>query len=359
MISCRWRGLSGRRTAAVLVAGSTIAVASVLPPVAAGAATERGFREVNLISDKPGLARLTDPLVKNPWGIALGPDTPLWVANNGTATATIYAGANGSDPISKVPLDVQLPSAPTGQVFNPTHHFVVRGGGAREPARFLFDTISSRIAGWSPEVPPLTKARTVATVSNHVYLGLAVARTAKGPRFYAADGAGTIDVFDGQFRLLPTPRAFHDPSLPGGLAPYNVAVLEGRVFVAYAPVPGVTASVDGVIDVFDHEGRFLRRLVTGGPLDEPWGMVLAPAGWGRFGGALLVGNEEDGRINAFDPRTGEFRGTLRDANGKAIAHEGLWGLAFGNGVVGTPRTLIFAAGIDDYEHGLIGLIRPN
>lgn len=359
MISSRWRGSKGRSTAAVLVAGSTVAAACLLPSATAGAAAGGGFRDVKLVSDEPGLARLTDRLVKNPWGIALGPDTPLWVSNNGTATATIYAGANGTDPVSKVPLDVALPPAPTGQVFNPTHHFVVRSGGASDPARFIFDTISSHVAAWSPAVPPLTKARTVAAVSNHIYLGLALAQTSAGPRLYAADGAGTIDVFDEQFRLLPMPRAFHDPALPPGLAPYNVAVLEGRVYVAYAPVPGVTASVDGVIDVFDHEGRFLRRLVTGGPLDDPWGMVLAPAGWDRFGGMLLVGNEENGRINAFDPRTGEFRGTIRDEHGRAIAHEGLWGLAFGNGVFGTPRTLIYAAGIDDYAHGLIGIIRPN
>lgn len=359
MLVASWRGPGGRRTTAVLVAGLTVAGTSLLPSATAEAATARGFSVVNLVSDKPGLARLTDRLVKNPWGIALGPDTPLWVANNGTATATIYAGANGRDPISKVPLDVALPPAPTGQVFNPTHHFVVRGGGTSAPARFMFDTLSSRIAAWSPDVPPLTRARTVATVSNHFYLGLAIARTADGPRLLAADGAGGIDVFDEAFRLLPTPHAFRDPQLPRGLGPYNVAVMEGRVYVAYAPVPGATASVDGVIDVFSLDGRMIRRLVTGGPLEDPWGMVLAPAHWGRFGDMLLVGNEEDGRINAFDPRTGDFKGTIRDDSGRPIAHDGLWGLAFGNGVIGTPRTLIFAAGIDEYEHGLVGLIRPN
>lgn len=359
MVSCRWQASKGRRTAAVLTAGLTMAGMSLLPAATASAGTARGFAEVKLVSDKPGLARLTDHLVKNPWGIALGPDTPLWVANNGTATATIYAGANGRDPISKVPLDVELPPAPTGQVFNPTQRFIVRGGGEKAPSRFLFDTISSRLSGWSPEVPPLTRARTAAIVSNHVYLGLTLAQTVEGPRLYAADGAGTIDVFDGSFRLLPKPHAFRDPALPRGLGPYNVAVLGGRVYVAYAPVPGASPSVDGVVDVFDLDGRMIRRLVTGGQLDDPWGMVLAPAHWGRFGGMLLVGNEENGRINAFDPRTGEFRGTIRDASGRPIAHPGLWGLAFGNGVIGTPRTLIFAAGIDEYAHGLVGLIRPN
>lgn len=158
----------------------------------------------------------------------------------------------------------------------------------------MFDTLSSHIVGWTPDVPPLTRARTVATVANHFYLGLALARTAVGPRLYAADGAGGIDVFGGQFRLLPRPHAFRDPRLPSGLGPYNVAVLEGRVYVAYAPVPGATASVDGVIDVFDHDGRMIRRLATGGVLHDPWGMVLVPVHWGRFGRMLLVGNEGTG-----------------------------------------------------------------
>ncbi len=348
-----------RRTTRALVAGVAVAGAAVLAAPSAGAATGEGFRSVNLVSDIRGLASLTDRDVKNPWGIALGSTTPLWVANNGTATATIYAGANGSDPVSKIPLTVALPPEPTGQVFNPTSEFVVRSGSQHAASRFLFDTITSHLVGWSPAVEPLTRARTAATVRHHIYLGLAMAQTPAGVRLYAADGAGRIDVFDGQWRLLPRPHAFRDPALPRGLGPYNVAVLGGNVYVSYAPVPGASASVDGVIDVYRLDGRLVRRLVTGGALDDPWGMVLAPAHWGRFGGMLLVGNEENGRINAFDPSTGAFRGTLRDGNGRAIVHEGLWGLAFGNGVFGTPQSLIFAAGIGEYRHGLIGIITPR
>lgn len=354
-----------RRVSYAALGGVLALVASA--PVAAAAATTATtawrppttFRQVNLISDVPGLARLTDPSVVNPWGIALGPTTPLWVANNGTATATIYAGANGSSPLSKVPLTVSLPPQPTGQVFNPTEAFRERRGGTQGTARFLFDTIPGRVAVWSPDVPPLTRALSTAAVAHHVYLGLALARTSAGPRLFAADGAGRIDVFDGRYRLISTPGTFTDRWLPKGLAPYNVAALDGKVYVAYAPAPGAAASVDGAIDVYAENGRLLKRLVTGGPLDDPWGMVIAPASWSHFGGMLLVGNEENGRINAFDPATGHFAGALRDLHGTAIANPGLWGLAFGNGTFASPRDLIFAAGIDEYQHGLVGVIRPD
>jgi len=335
--------------------GTALTAVALVPAGGAQAATGGGFQQVDLVSDVPGMAQLTDPAVVNPWGIALGPTTPLWVANNGTSTATIYTGANGSDPVSKVRLTVTTPAQPTGQVFNSTSAFALRG----KPAPFLFDTLSQRVAAWSPQVPPPTLARTTARVANHVYLGLAIARTGQGPRLLAADGGGRIDVFDTRYRLIAHPRTFTDPMLPRGLGPYNVAVLGNRVYVSYAPAPGATASVDGAINVFDLNGRLVRRLVTGGPLEEPWGMVMAPAHWGRFGGMLLVGNEDGGRINAFDPATGAFRGTLRDAAGAPLANDGLWGLAFGNGAFGTPRTLIFAAGIDEYTHGLVGTISPN
>ena len=339
--------------------GTAAAGALLLPIGPAAAAPGSGYRQVNLVSDVPGLARLTDADVVNPWGIALGPTTPLWVANNGTDTATIYAGANGSDPVSKVPLTVSVPHSPTGQVFNPTSGFGVSRGGQRAPGRFLFDTTAGRLASWSPEVEPLETAQVKAHVANRVYLGLALADTPDGPQLYAADGASGVDVFDRQYRLIARPGAFVDPHLESGLAPYNVAAMAGKIYVAYAPTPGVEAAVDGAIDVYNLRGGFLRRLVTGGRLDEPWGMVMAPAGWGHLGGTLLVGNEEDGRINAYDPMTGAYRGTVRDSSGKAIENDGLWGLAFGNGVFGTPQTLIFAAGIDEYEHGLIGLIRAG
>ena len=203
---------------------------------------------------------------------------------------------------------------------------------------------------------PSPKSHNVQHVARAVYTGLAEATTKRGGRLFAANASmGTVDVFNAKFKKV---ASFRDPSLPKSVTPYNVALLRGKLYVTFAPPPGPTTGLQGAIDVFSLSGHKIRRLVTGGQLFAPWGMVIAPRHWGRFGGDLLVGNVDNGRINAFNPSTGKFRGTLRNKNGKAIANSGLWGLAFGNGVIGTPRTLLFSAGIDNYSHGLVGLIRP-
>jgi uncharacterized protein (TIGR03118 family) len=321
----------------------------------------KAFAQTNLVSDVPGMAALTDPLVSNPWGISLGPTTPLWVTNNNTGTATLYQGANGKQPISKVPLTVKLSPGPTGTVFNSAaasdpDDFVVTAHGKSAPSLFMFDSLAGNLIGWSLNVPPITIAHNVQHVAHALYTGLAQANTKQGDRLFAADATmGTVDVFNAKFQQV---GSFGDPSLPKNVTPYNVALLRGKLYVTFAPPPGPSTGLQGAIDVFSLSGHMIRRLVTGGPLFAPWGMVIAPRPWGGFGGDLLVGNVDNGRINAFNPNTGMFQGTLRDKNGTAIANSGLWGLAFGNGVIGTPRTLLFSAGIDGYRHGLVGLIRP-
>ena len=339
-----------------------MAAALAIPASAAGSTVRhRAFTQVNLVSDVHGLAKLTDPLVSNPWGISLGPTTPLWVTNNNTGTATLYQGANGKQPISKVPLTVKLSPGPTGTVFNfraasNPHGFVVTANGKSAPSLFMFNSLAGNLIGWSLNVPPITKSHNVQHVARAVYTGLAEATTKRGGRLFAADASmGTVDVFNAKFKKV---ASFRDPSLPRSVTPYNVALLRGKLYVTFAPPPGPTSGLQGAIDVFSLSGHKLRRLVTGGPLFAPWGMVIAPRHWGGFGGDLLVGNVDNGRINAFNPNTGRFQGTLRNKTGKAIANSGLWGLAFGNGVIGTPRTLLFSAGIDNYSHGLVGLIRP-
>ena len=352
--------IRGRWWAAAVAA--VMAAALAIPASAAGSTVRhRAFTQVNLVSDVHGLAKLTDPLVSNPWGISLGPTTPLWVTNNNTGTATLYQGANGKQPISKVPLTVKLSPGPTGTVFNfraasNPHGFVVTANGKSAPSLFMFNSLAGNLIGWSLNVPPITKSHNVQHVARAVYTGLAEATTKRGGRLFAADASmGTVDVFNAKFKKV---ASFRDPSLPRSVTPYNVALLRGKLYVTFAPPPGPTSGLQGAIDVFSLSGHKLRRLVTGGPLFAPWGMVIAPRHWGGFGGDLLVGNVDNGRINAFNPNTGRFQGTLRNKTGKAIANSGLWGLAFGNGVIGTPRTLLFSAGIDNYSHGLVGLIRP-
>jgi uncharacterized protein (TIGR03118 family) len=348
-----------------------VAALLALAPAAPAAAThpQNAYHQTNLVSDLPGLAQLTDPDLVNPWGLAAGPTTPAWVADNGTDKATIYPGFVNGSPIQKAGLVVNIPGgAPTGQVFNPTSGFVVHDGAASGAALFLFDSEAGLVTGWSPGVPPpppSTQAQVGARVHNAIYKGLAIASTSAGTFLYGADfHHGRIDVFNEGFDRVHLSGRFRDRQLPRGFAPFNIQELGGRLYVAYAKQDAdredeVAGPGLGFVDVYSTSGHLLRRLIRRGQLNAPWGLVRAPAaGFGRFSGALLVGNFGDGRINAYDPATGAFLGRLRHEDGSPIEIEGLWALRFGNGVTGTPTTLLFTAGIDDEAHGLFGAIEP-
>jgi uncharacterized protein (TIGR03118 family) len=272
------------------------------------------------------------------------------VANNGTSTSTLYRSIPAP---SQVPLVVNTQPLPTGAAFNGTDGFALPDG---THANFLFDSLSGQISAWPS--PPTTTTTTMVTIPGAAYTGLAVTNTKAGPRLFAADSASKlVQVFNGGWDLVGVLR---DPRLPRDLTPYNVAVLGGKVYVTYAPPPQLegSAKIHGAIDVYSLGGRLERRLVTGGVLNGPWGLALAPRHWGGFGGALLVGNEDGGRIHAFDPRSGHLLGTLRDKHGTPIGEDGLWGIAFGNGVIGTPNDLVIAIGIDEYQHGRVELVHP-
>jgi uncharacterized protein (TIGR03118 family) len=321
------------------------------------------FRQINLVSDIAGVARITDPNLVNPWGLAAGPTTPLWVANNGSDNSTLYSGGiRGSIPVI-APLVVDIPGgAPTGTVFNPTSGFVVRAGTASAPARFIFDSEAGLITAWSPNVPPTTTAQTEVTTPGAIYKGLAIAQTQHGARLYATDfHNGKIDVFDEQFAPVSLTGAFSDNALPAGYAPFGIQELDGRLYVTFAQQDDQAEDENhgpglGFVDVFDTKGHLLQRLVSQGQLNAPWGLALAPRNFGAFGGDLLVGNFGDGAINAYNPKTGSFDGQLTNRDGNPIQINGLWALRFGNGVTGTPRTLLFSAGIADEAHGLLGEI---
>jgi len=322
------------------------------------------FSQVNVVSDQPGAARLTDPNLVNAWGLAAGPTSPLWVADNGTSLSTVYPGVQAGD-VTVSPLVVNTATdGPTGIVFNPTSGFAVGG----QPATFIFASEAGDITGWSPKVPPpppSTMAQPAAHVDGAIFKGLALVDVGHGAYLYATDfHNGQIDVFDESYQPVPLPSwAFRDPRLPTGYAPFNIQALDGRLYVTYGKQDAdAKDEVDGpglgLVDVFSTSGHMIRRLASGGRLNAPWGLAIAPDGFGRFGGDLLVGNFGDGHISAFDRHSGERVGTLRDGAGQPIAIDGLWGLRFGNGVTATPDTLVFSAGPGGEAHGLLGFLNP-
>jgi len=320
----------------------------------------------NLVSDIPGFAAQTDPNLTNPWGIALNPTGPFWISNNRSGTSTLYNGTGQPFPVANA-LVVKIPAgAPTAQVFNGTPAFEIASGN---PALFIFATESGSISGWNPAVDA-GNAKVVVdrSSSGAVYKGLALSANGSGPLLYAANfNAGTIDVFDGAYQPVTVSGAFNDSKIPAGFAPFNIQKIGRSLYVTYAQQDSakhddVSGPGNGFINVFDMDGNLLRRLVSSGVLNSPWGITLAPDFFGDYSNTLLVGNFGDGSINAFDPFTGNYLGTLPDANGNPINISGLWGLQFGNGHDGgDANTLYFAAGIANggnvEDHGLLGSIQ--
>jgi uncharacterized protein (TIGR03118 family) len=351
-----------------------VALAAVIAAIAASPAVAQAdhstqYRQTNLVSNIPGLAQLTDPNLVNPWGMAAGPATPVWVADNGADVATLYRGAVKRTPVSAVPLVVNIPGGePTGQVYNPTSGFLVSSGGSSGPATFIFASESGNITGWNANVPPppfSTQAQPAASTTDAVYKGLAIASSGGNTYLYATDfHHNRIDVFDSSFKPATLSGNFTDPGLPTGFAPFGIQAFGNKLYVTYALQDAdahddVRGLGNGFVDVFTSSGQMVKRLITRGALDSPWGLVIAPSGFGSLSGDLLVGNFGNGIINAYDPNTGSFRGTLNGRNGQPLRNDGLWGLRFGNGVTGSPRTLLFTAGIDAEDDGLFGAIRAG
>ncbi len=343
---------------------AALAVAAVAEGATAGAVTSsQVYVQANLVSDIPGVARITDPNLVNPWGVAAGPTTPVWIADNGTNVSTLYSGGvAGSIPVT-LPLVVSIPDgAPTGLVFNATNDFVIHQGDVTAPAKFIFDSENGEIAAWTGTTPPTTTAQVEFSNPDAVYKGLAIASTGDGTFLYAADfHRGRIEVFNRHFARVRTSGRFTDPNIPAGFAPFGIQLLNGNLYVTYAMQDAdrhddVAGPGNGFVDVYDTRGNLLKRLISGGDLNSPWGLALAPAGFGAFSGDLLVGNFGDGAIHAYDPSSGAEQGQLTNADGNPIVISGLWSLWFGNGVTGTPSTLLFTAGLAGESHGLFGAI---
>ena len=338
--------------------------AVLLAPPAMAWQPANSYGKANLVSDGFIATPHTDSHLVNPWGIAFNPFAFVWIANNGTDTSTLYDG-NGT-PSPQPPLIVSVPAkAPTGIVFNgsPTD-FTLKKSGQSVPTPFLFVTETGSIAAWAPSINP-TEAQTVFTSnSGAIYKGVAIAGTGAGLFLYATDFHNArIDVFDGNFSPATLTGSFDDPNLPPHYAPFNIRNIDGALYVTYAlqdkdAEDDVAGPGRGFVDVFKPDGTLIRRLISHGELNAPWGMAVAPAGFGPFSGRLLVGNFGDGKINAYDLATGAFVGTLHRPGGSPLTINGLWGLAFGNGVDNQPTdTLFFTAGPSDESHGLYGRIR--
>ncbi len=322
------------------------------------------YVKTNLVSDQGGAALITDPALVNSWGVTLSGASPFWVANNGTSTSTVYSGDVAGSPFVKSALQVAVPGgAPTGTVANGTAGFVISSGTGSGPARFLWASENSNIVGWNPNVPAAgsTTGVIAATHPGSKYKGLAIGNNGTSDFLYAADFVNNkIDVYSNTFALTSLTGSFTDPTLPAGYGPFNVQNIGGTLYVAYAqidPISGdeVPGAGLGYVSKFDTNGTFLSRLISNGTLNAPWGLVIAPASFGAFGNALLVGNFGDGTINAFNAASGAFLGTLSDPLGSPIVIDGLWALVFGNGVGGgDTSSLYFASGPNGEADGLFG-----
>lgn len=334
------------------------------------------YKQTNLVSDgyTPGI-RIDKNLV-NPMGLAINP-TGFWrIASEGTGWSMSYDGHGGQKPfLVRVPTVGPEAATPvTGVVFNPTNGFIVRDGMRRGASQFIFATKDGTIAGWSPSIAPLKPIDTAHIVvdkssSGAVYTGLAIAQTesVKGVRLYAVDFANRkIDMFDAQWQeIQPLAPKFVDVTMPVGYSPFGIQHLDEKIYVAYSMVENsgngpIAVRGSGIVNVFDKEGRLLKRLVTEGTLDAPWGMAIAPADFGMFSGSLLIGNSGDGRISAFDHETGEFQGMMRNTEGLPIRIEGLWSLAFGTPKqAGSGKVLYFTAGPGAGKRGLFGSLEVS
>lgn len=321
------------------------------------AVTNRGFTVTPLVADIAQFgARTIDPNLVNPWGMVFASSGNLWVANNGTGTSTVY-DAQGN----KQSITVNIPSpdsatggTPTGMVANTTSDFAI---GASGPALFIFAGEDGIISAWNTAAPNAQVAVN-RSAANAVYKGLAMA-TSNGANFlYATDfHNGHVDVFDKNFALV---KSFTDPNIPAGFAPFGIDNIGGRLYVSYAKqLPpdnhdDQAGAGNGFVDIFGADGTLSGRFISNGNLNSPWGMTMAPSGFGVFAGAILVGNFGDGRIGAYDANSGAFLGNISDLNSAAIVIDGLWSLVFGPNAGST--TLYFSSGPNSEMHGLVGTI---
>jgi uncharacterized protein (TIGR03118 family) len=348
----------------------SLALAAAAPLPAAGPRPSDRYTVTPLVQDvSPTPPPAEDGNLVNGWGLARGATTPWWVADNGTDRTTVYNGSGVLQMIGGQPFQT-VEGAPTGAVFSGIAGQFQVGTSASPTtlgtSNFVFAAEDGMIRAWRGGS---TAALVTADLNDGaIYKGLAISNGPAGPLLYATDFHNArVDVFDGAWQPATLPAgAFVDPKLKKHYAPFGIQTIGSRVFVTYAKqdkdaADEVAGKGRGFVDAYDLTGNFLGRVAQRGELNAPWGLALAPDGFGRFGGDLLVGNFGDGQINAFEERKdGRFepRGTLKASDGKKLAIDGLWALEFGGGAANNGATdqLFFTAGPDDESHGLFGMI---
>jgi uncharacterized protein (TIGR03118 family) len=329
------------------------------------------YKRADLVSNQSGVALFTDPHLVNAWGLVALPTSPWWVSDNGTGFSTLYTGTG-----QQIPLFVTVPPAPAqpagtlgtptgivGNISTNASDFTVTENGMSARSIFIFATLDGTISGWNPALGGAT-GNSHATLAvdrssaGAVYTGLAIATNQQGKTFlYAADGGPNrrVDMFDGTFTLV---KSFDDPAIPKNFTPYGIQTINGHIWVTFT---ALNKAQGGFVDVFDTKGNLVKHFASHGPLHSPWGIALAPADFGPMRNAILISNNiSRGRINAFNPQTGQFLGPLRDASGKAIEVDNIWALQFGHDAAGNANgahnQLFFTAGPNNYANGLFGVI---
>ena len=369
---------------------SLLAVGTVLP-LPAQTTVPNTFLVHNLVADQAGVADVTDPNLVNPWGNGFSATSPFWTGNQGTATSTLYNGygvKNAAVTVSTPPANNAITAAGftgvTGVIQNSassnTAAFLVGG----LPSSFIFCTLDGQIQGWQSKLPTSTTAAgatvTVADViysspsPGGVYTGCTLGGTTAAPVVLATNFfSGNIDVINASGVLVPNATGvWADAAIPAGFAVYNIVPLNGNFYVTYwakssAGTP-VAGAGKGYVAVFSPSGTLITTLIAGGTgskLNLPWGMAIAPATFGPFGGDLLVGNFGDGTINAFNLSTGAYVGTLNGPTGTPLTLGGLWAINFGGGSATQDKgTLYFLAGTGaasatsgEPTHGVLGSIQ--
>ena len=341
------------------------------------------FADTALVSNKTGVVATTttiDANLQNPWGVAVAPGLPFWIADNNSNLSTLYSGTGtvetgtitGSNSVGiAIPASAAgVPSNPTGQVYNATGGFLIHTVNGMESAQFIYDGEGGTIAAWAANSGATAVTAYddgIVNGANHaVYKGLAIGSVNGATFLYATDlHNNKIDVFDTNFSKPAAMQGlFVDPTIPAGFVPFGIAAVSGQLYVTYAKQDSamhdeVTGPGLGYVDVFSMSGEFVTRFASGGTLNAPWGIAVAPSGFGSIAGDVLVGNFGDGTINIYTPSgsVGTFVSQLMVTNGGTLAIPGLWALVFGNGDPDKPlTTLFYTAGFADQTDGVFGSI---